>query len=95
MLKYKNYKVIRADENNIELYKIENREVYKGTPGVRGKPRPTGEFADQDTFLGFYRTPGNALNKIIDMELTDCSDLKDVLNKIKELQTWKKEISLA
>lgn len=97
MLVYKNYKAIRVDENNIELYKTENRAVYKGIPGQRGKPMPTGEFADQDSFIGFYGTPHGVISKILDMEgINDTTkDLKAVLDSIKALEAWIKTIPLA
>ena len=88
MFEYKDFAWDRTDENNVDLYQYQQKEIRLNAGRGKGQGQATGEYKRSLVFVGHYNTISGVLYKILEMDLEG----NEVRNFSKVLQEHKKYV---
>jgi hypothetical protein len=89
MFEYKDFAWDRTDDNNVDLYMYQDREIRLNAGRGKGQGQATGEYERKLVFIGHYNTISGVLYKILEMDL----EATEVKNFTKVLQDHKKYVT--
>lgn len=92
MFTYKNYTIEREDENNISVYCTEKVEVREGGGRGKGCGVATGKFEEKKVHKSYQSNFSGALEKVLELEMENCADVSQIIEKIQEFKNLVKTI---
>jgi hypothetical protein len=94
MFTYKNYIIEREDDNNISVYRKETVEIREGGGRGKGPGTATGKFEEKKVHKSYQSSFSGALEKVLELEMENCADVSQIIQKIDEFKNLVKTIKI-
>jgi len=89
---YNNFSINREDDHNLVVYEEVEKEIMEGGGRGLGPGVGTGKTELKNVRIGYYSNFSSAITEIANRTSENCTDIKEILSKMKEIQTLCKSI---